>query len=141
MANPLSGSGGSVKSGGVAMAHIRKWSVTPKVEVKEYRDSGTSGQTGRVRAWSDWEGSIEMYLDNGAWPSGVLMGQTYLFQFLLKTGETLDGQAIVMELPIEVAIEDGDLEAVTISIGGNGILKRNTSTTILSTDTPTPVFT
>ena len=74
------------------IADLKKWSITIKAQVHDYRSNSTNGYTNRVSGSLDGSGSVE-----GAWRTGA--GQ---FAYLLP------GTTVLLELYIRSAAIGGD---------------------------------
>ena len=121
MGVPKSGNGGSVSKAGTNIAHVKKWSVTDSTELLPYVSSDTDGNTKREKGNSDWKGTVELYLNDGAVPS-ITKGDSYAWIFNLDSSNKLSGTARVAEIAYECNVESGELMGVTVSVEANGAL-------------------
>ena len=120
MTFPLSSINGDVKWKGVQVNHARGWNISLKNDAKTYATNKTKGKVGRRPGNIDCTGSFTIYTTDGNIP--MLAGQIGKLElFNDATNKWEINNAIILDTPLEVNIEDGSIEGVTINWGFAGL--------------------
>lgn len=127
MANPITGKDGSVKmiaAGGVlaALASVRKFNVNTRADNQKYATSDTGGWKKSAEGKKDWDGSIDIYLNDGVWPNWTA-GLLVDVELTSYTGKTATGTGRIDSIEnIEMDIENSGMVGCTLNINGDGEL-------------------
>jgi len=125
MAGPISGKSGKAyytPEGGAKteVLDVRSWKVSRLSDNKEYASSSTAGWKKRVAGNRDWNGSFEVYTQDGDLALGFDEGDKVTLELLSDTGMTLTGPAIIDSIDEDVQVEGGDPTAATVNFSGDG---------------------
>lgn len=120
MANPLTSTNGTVKWNGVEVNHARGWQIEPTSSAKTFASNKTKGKVARRPGNLDVTGSFTIYTTDGTIP--MLPNQTGLLQLYPdRAGQPWElKNVIILSTPLEVNIEDGSIEGVTVNWGFAG---------------------
>jgi len=122
---PITGIKGSVKmiaAGGVlaALASVRKFTVNKRADNKKYATSDTGGWKKSAEGNKSFDGSIDVYLNDGVWPTWYA-GQSVDFELTSNTGKTATGTARIDSIEnLEIDIENSEMLSCTLVIDGDG---------------------
>jgi len=122
----ITGINGNVTIGGSQICHVRSWSLNYFTEIVPYNSNCTGGAREKIPTIKDWNGSFQLSTEKGVcppWEPGDSVVIALNTSTVAGEGCTYTGNAIIVELPVEVPI-DGASELVTwaITFEGDGPL-------------------
>jgi len=124
----MSGSGGVVRVGGVAIAEIRNWRLSRTATNPTYNSSGTARQTKRVPGNKDWTASFEFYTVDG--DPNFDEGDEITVQLYLSApavgAKYWQGAALVNSIDTSVDVEGAAPISGAASVEGNGTIEKLT---------------
>ena len=129
---PLTGINGNVQlvaQGGslATIGSVRKWSVNRRAENQKYATNSTAGFKKTAKGIRDWDGSVDMYFDDGD-INHIGANEGDLIDILLQTAtsRTLTGMARIDSIEgIEGDIEGSGLVGATLNFSGHGAYSIN----------------
>jgi len=126
MGEPLSGVGGTVKTGGTPadLFHVRNWNATINSKTSQFATNSSGGWDITVAGAKNWEGAFEMVVDDTETP-GVEEGDLIDIQLHGDASNYFSGEARVESVDYDVDINEGTEIPVTVNFKGHGALTRN----------------
>jgi hypothetical protein len=103
---------------------VRVWNISPSTETKEYASSSTAGAKRRISSTDDFDGSIEVYVDDSnrfdAGTLDIMRGEIGWLK-LYEDDTTFHIAAVFIDsVDYEADIEGGEILAATINFSANG---------------------
>ena len=121
MPDPITAIGGNVTID-AEVASVRKATINKRADNQKYATSDTGGWKKSAEGMKDWDASVDIYLEDGAFPS-YTVGAVVACTFQLAAGQTESGSGRIDSIEnIEDDIENSGMVACTINISGNGPL-------------------
>lgn len=109
----------------VDIPHVRKVGFTPSTDVKEYASSSTGGAKRRLEGVDDFDGTIDVYIDNTNRFDAAAMGIRSGAAGFIRAYEARADVPFIMPVHIAsvvygIEIEDGNILGATINFNGDG---------------------
>jgi len=126
MGEPLSGVGGTVKTGETPadLFQVRNWNATINSKTSQFATNSSSGWDVTVAGAKNWEGSLEMVVDDSeALP--LEEGDLVTAQLHGDASNYYSGEIRIESVEVEVDINEGTEIPVTVNFKGHGALTRN----------------
>lgn len=121
MPDPITAIGGNVTID-AEVASVRKATISKRADNQKYATSDTLGWKKSAEGMKDWDASVDIYLEDGAFPS-FTVGAVVACTFQTAAGQTESGSGRIDSIEnIEADIENSGMVACTINISGNGAL-------------------
>lgn len=116
-----SGSPGSYTN----IPEVRKWTLKPTIEAKQYASSSTNGAKKRLPGVEDFDLTVDVYIDETTRfdsDLGIKPGEVGYFKLYEDSGNIFIAPAYINDITINTDIEGGEIVDGSISASSNGNL-------------------
>lgn len=120
---PETAPGSGIPGSYTNIPEVRKWTLAPSIEAKEYASSSTAGAKKRLPGTADFDLSIDVYIDEATRfdsDLGIKPGVVGFFKLWEDATNFYVTPAYIDDINVETDIEGGEIVNGAISASSNG---------------------